>query len=87
MMNSILIVDDEREIVELLQFYLENERYNIHTVFDGEEALGVTDKHRLVHKKGIAKKLSLDLLFITVNFLNCFFNFSIKQMGINHCSI
>lgn len=38
-MENILIVDDEKEIVELIELYLEKENYNIYKAYDGEEAL------------------------------------------------
>jgi len=40
-MNSktVLIADDENDIVESLQFMLESEGFNVLTAFDGEEAL------------------------------------------------
>ncbi|MDK2802612.1 MAG: response regulator transcription factor [Oscillospiraceae bacterium] len=39
MQNKILIVDDDKNICELLKLYLENEGYNITTAFDGNSAL------------------------------------------------
>ena len=35
----ILIIDDDKEIVELLAVYLRNEGYNIYKAYDGDEAL------------------------------------------------
>ena len=40
-MHKILICDDEREILEILQLYLEKEDYKIVKAFDGEEALNI----------------------------------------------
>lgn len=37
--TKILVVDDERPIVEILQYNLEKEGYHVITAFDGEEAL------------------------------------------------
>ena len=37
--ERILIVDDDREIVRLLQNYLQRERYTVSVVYDGETAL------------------------------------------------
>ncbi|MEA1939952.1 MAG: response regulator [Candidatus Caldatribacteriota bacterium] len=37
--EKILIVDDEKDIIELLQYNLEKERYNISSAFSGEECL------------------------------------------------
>ncbi len=39
MATKILVVDDERPIVEILQYNLEKEGYHVITAFDGEEAL------------------------------------------------
>ena len=39
MNEKILIVDDEKSIVDLIQMELEFEGYEINTAFDGEEAL------------------------------------------------
>ncbi len=47
--DSILIVDDEADIREILQFNLENEGYNIDLAESAEEALKVlTPDHRLI---------------------------------------
>ncbi len=40
---TILVVDDERPIVEILQYNLEKEGYNVITAFDGEEALKIVN--------------------------------------------
>ncbi len=39
MKEKILIVDDEKEICELLEIYLRNDGYVVGTAYDGEEAL------------------------------------------------
>ena len=39
MKEKILIVDDEKEICELLAIYLQNDGYVVETAYDGEEAL------------------------------------------------
>ena len=39
MMKKILIVDDEADIIEILQFVLESNGYECITAFDGEEGL------------------------------------------------
>ena len=36
---KILVVDDDREIVELLTIYLKNENYEIVKAYDGKQAL------------------------------------------------
>lgn len=40
-MQRILVVDDEVAIVDVLEAYLRNEGYDVHTAFDGEAALAV----------------------------------------------
>jgi DNA-binding response OmpR family regulator len=44
-MKSILIVDDERNIVELLRLYLEKEGYGVVAAGDGEQALVLHARH------------------------------------------
>ena len=39
MVKKILIVDDEKKIVEILKAYLEKEGYSVLTAYDGQEAL------------------------------------------------
>ncbi len=38
-MKNILIADDEKEIIELIELYLSNENFNIVKAYDGEQAL------------------------------------------------
>ena len=38
-MMRILVADDDREIVDLLNIYLKNEGYEVVKAFNGEEAL------------------------------------------------
>lgn len=38
-MNTILVVDDEKHIVQLVRMYLANEGYQVEVAYDGEEAL------------------------------------------------
>lgn len=38
-MNKILIVDDEREIADLVEIYLENDGYQVYKFYNGEDAL------------------------------------------------
>lgn len=48
-MERILVVDDERDICDILQFNLENEGFVVDVANSGEEALTkITDKHRLI---------------------------------------
>lgn len=47
-MNTILVVDDERDIVSALKIYLTSDGYNVLTAYDGKEALDVLE-HNEVH--------------------------------------
>ena len=40
-MSKILIVDDEQDIVELLSYNLEKERFSIVKAYDGEAVIGL----------------------------------------------
>ena len=40
---DILVVDDEKDVVEVVGHFLEEEGYTVHTAFDGEEALDKAD--------------------------------------------
>lgn len=44
---KILIVDDEKEISDLLEIYLKNEGYEVFKVYDGEEALNILGKETI----------------------------------------
>ena len=44
---TILVVDDEKEIRELIEIYLKNEGYNVITAEDGLEALEITKKNTI----------------------------------------
>ena len=44
-MRTILVVDDERNIVELVRLYLEKEGFTVITAFDGEQALVQFDRN------------------------------------------
>ncbi len=46
MKRSILIVDDQPEIVELLKLYLEKEGYHVEEAYDGAQALTILKKSR-----------------------------------------
>ncbi|MDU2196972.1 MAG: response regulator transcription factor, partial [Peptostreptococcaceae bacterium] len=47
MKNKILIVDDEKEIRELLEIYLQNEGYNVIKASDGKEALDIFNNEEI----------------------------------------
>jgi DNA-binding response OmpR family regulator len=45
-MKKILVVDDEKKIVEIIKAYLEKEGYQVITTFDGRSALDIFKKQR-----------------------------------------
>ena len=47
MQQTILVCDDEKEIVEAISIYLEGEGYKILKAYDGLEALEILDKQRV----------------------------------------
>ena len=44
MRKNILVVEDEKDIIEVLRYYLEKENYRIHVAQDGFTALEVAAK-------------------------------------------
>ncbi|MHA6529324.1 response regulator [Paenibacillus sp. BAC0078] len=44
---SILIIDDEQEIVELIEIYLVNEGYRVFTAFNGTEGLDILNHQKI----------------------------------------
>ncbi|NRT92004.1 response regulator transcription factor [Clostridium beijerinckii] len=46
-MNSVLVVDDEKEIVELIDFYLKNNGYNTFRALNGNEALEIFEREQI----------------------------------------
>ena len=47
MADKILIVDDEKEIADLVALYLENENFTVYKFYDGAEALSCIEKETL----------------------------------------
>ena len=47
MSDQILVVDDEKEIADLIELYLMNEGYEIHKCYDGARALRVVEGQKL----------------------------------------
>ncbi len=47
MAEKILIVDDEREITDLVALYLENERFTVFKCYTAQEAMDCIDKEKL----------------------------------------
>ena len=46
-MRNIMIVEDSKEIVDLIKLYLEQEEYNVFEAEDGEKALEIFDKEEI----------------------------------------
>ena len=44
-MNHILVVDDEREIADVIELYLKNDQYEVLKFYTGEEALALSLIH------------------------------------------
>ena len=47
MSETILIVDDEKEIADLVELYLRNENYHIEKAVDSETALDILEKKKI----------------------------------------
>ncbi|MCY7779992.1 response regulator transcription factor [Bacillus haynesii] len=47
MKETILVVDDDAEIIELMKDFLEIENYNVLTAFNGEQALSIVNKQEV----------------------------------------
>ncbi len=45
-MSKILVVDDEKAIVDILKFNLQREGYNVVTAYNGEEGLQVFEREK-----------------------------------------
>jgi DNA-binding response OmpR family regulator len=46
-MASVLIVDDEAEIVELIDFYMKNNGYKVYKAYNGQEALNIFEREEI----------------------------------------
>ena len=57
---NILVCDDDKEIVEAIQVYLEQEGYRVLTAYDGEEVLNAIKKR--VNEDGYFISMDLDKL-------------------------
>ena len=44
-MHNILVVDDEKEIVELIELYFRSSNYKIFKAYDGIEAINIIGKN------------------------------------------
>ncbi len=45
--ETIVIVDDEKEIADLLELYLKNEGFNVYKYYTGKEALACIESHKI----------------------------------------
>src|SRR6056297_1550339 len=45
--ESILIVDDDKDIRNMIKIYLKNENYNVYTAENGEEALEISENNKI----------------------------------------
>ncbi|MDR7854992.1 response regulator [Tissierella sp.] len=45
MENKILVIDDEKAIVDIIKFNLEKEGYKVETAYDGEEGVNLVNKY------------------------------------------
>lgn len=46
-MHSVLVCDDERDIVSALQIYLESDGYKVFTAYNGRDAIDIFDKNEI----------------------------------------
>ena len=46
-MNHILVVDDEREIADVIELYLKNDQYEVLKFYTGEEALACIETTKI----------------------------------------
>lgn len=60
MKKTILIADDEADIVETLQFMLESDGFEVLTAYDGEEALNIA-------RRAIPDAILLDVMMPKIN--------------------
>ena len=63
MVQKILVVDDEKKIIEILKAYLEKEGYSVITAYDGREALESARRH-------LPDLILLDLMLPEISGLN-----------------
>ena len=47
MMNTILVCDDDREIVEAIAIYLEKDGYQVRKAYDGDEAVKIIEREEI----------------------------------------
>ena len=47
MAEEILVVDDEKEIADLVALYLENENYQVYKYYTAEEALACIQREKI----------------------------------------
>ena len=47
MSEKILILDDEKEIADLVTLYLKNENYEVYTFYDSQSAIQFLNEHKI----------------------------------------
>ncbi|MGO1368866.1 MAG: response regulator transcription factor [Senegalia sp. (in: firmicutes)] len=47
MKENFLVVDDQKEIVDVIKAYLEKEKYNVYTAYDGKSALDIFHNYNI----------------------------------------
>ncbi|MDP5275034.1 response regulator transcription factor [Chengkuizengella axinellae] len=65
MMEHILVVDDDKEIVNLIHIYLENEGFKVFKAFNGEEAIDIFKKeevHLIIIDNMMPKKTGIEVI-------------------------
>ena len=46
---NILVVDDEKEIADVIELYLQNDQYNVFKFYTGQEASGFPEEYQSGH--------------------------------------
>ena len=44
MSMNILVVDDEKEIADVIELYLQNDQYNVYKFYTGQDALDIRSR-------------------------------------------
>ena len=60
MPEKILVVDDEQDIADLLEVYLQNENYTVYKFYSAREALDCIEKQEIDTTKLITHRFNFD---------------------------
>ena len=52
---NILVVDDEKEIADVIELYLKNDQYNVLKFYTGQEALDCIASTKIDHASGCGR--------------------------------